>query len=252
MPTPAEDGADLDCLVTATNAGGSEALAAGPLRVTQAPPVALGAIADLVLTQGEAPGRVEAAGHFSGEGLSFSVEGAGAEIDASGVISVPTGGLLAEEVVVTARNSGGSATAVFRVSVVSRDGFPADLDASLFEYSEIRDAGAGGLVGARQWVFGTLPDHAGFKLHRVASTSPTALTPSTLCESGQTYLNAGSYAPGTVVYGRLVWYREATARGTRLRRRGHLRRRGDRRGPRAYQRVLTAVSGEHHARRRSP
>ena len=66
VPTPAEDGADLDCLVTATNAGGSVALAAGPLRVTQAPPVALGAIADLALTQGGAPGRVEAAGHFAG------------------------------------------------------------------------------------------------------------------------------------------------------------------------------------------
>ena len=119
VPTPAEDGADLDCLVTATNAGGSEALAAGPLRVTQAPPVALGAIADLVLTQGDAPGRVEAAGHFSGAGLSFSVEGAGAEVDASGVISVPTGGLLAEEVVVTASNSGGSAEIRFRVTVAA-------------------------------------------------------------------------------------------------------------------------------------
>ena len=121
VPTPAEDGADLDCLVTATNAGGSEALAAGPLRVTQAPPVALGAIADLVLTQGDAPGRVEAAGHFSGAGLSFSVEGAGAEVDASGVISVPTGALLAEEaVVVTASNSGGSATIRFRVTVAKQ------------------------------------------------------------------------------------------------------------------------------------
>ena len=120
VPTPAEDGADLDCLVTATNDGGSEALAAGPLRVTQAPPVALGAIADLVLTQGDAPGRVEAAGHFSGAGLSFSVEGAVAEVDASGVISVPTGGLLAEEVVVTASNSGGSAEIRFHVTVAKQ------------------------------------------------------------------------------------------------------------------------------------
>ncbi len=120
VPTPAEDGADLDCLVTATNDGGSEALAAGPLRVTQAPPVALGAIADLVLTQGDAPGRVEAAGHFSGAGLSFSVDGAGAEVDASGVISVPTGGLLAEEVVVTASNSGGSAEIRFHVTVAKQ------------------------------------------------------------------------------------------------------------------------------------
>jgi hypothetical protein len=64
------------------------------------PPVALAAIADMVLTQGDAPGRVEAAGHFSGDDLSFSVVGAGAAIDASGVISVPTDGLLASKAVV--------------------------------------------------------------------------------------------------------------------------------------------------------
>ena len=42
VPSPAEDGVDLDCLVTATNAAGSAALAAGPLRVTQAAPEAQG------------------------------------------------------------------------------------------------------------------------------------------------------------------------------------------------------------------
>ena len=120
VPTAAEDGRDLDCLVTAANAGGSLALAAGPLRVTQAAPVASGAIADLALTLGGAPGRVAAAGYFSGAGLSFSVAGAGAVIDADGVISVPAGALVSDEpVVVTARNSGGSAESGFRVTVAA-------------------------------------------------------------------------------------------------------------------------------------
>ena len=61
--------------------------------------------------------------HFAGAGLILSVAGAGAVIDADGVISVPTGALLAEEpVLVTARNSAGSATAVFRVSVAAAAG----------------------------------------------------------------------------------------------------------------------------------
>ena len=58
------------------------------------------AIADLALMQGAAAGRVEAAPHFSGSALSFSVAGAEAVIDAaSGMISIPTGALLAAGVV---------------------------------------------------------------------------------------------------------------------------------------------------------
>jgi hypothetical protein len=125
VPTDAEDGAELDCLVTAANAAGSLALAAGPLRVRQVPPAVTGAVSDLALVQGAPAARVAAAGVFSGAALSFAVEGAGAVIE-DGAIVIPTGVLLTEEpVAVTARNSGGAATAVFRVSVTAAPALPA-------------------------------------------------------------------------------------------------------------------------------
>ena len=85
------------------------------------PPAAGARSPDLALTLGGAAGRVEAAGYFTGRGLSFSVEGAGATIDAaSGVIRLSTDALLADAVVtVTARNSGGSAAIGFRVTVAA-------------------------------------------------------------------------------------------------------------------------------------
>ena len=134
VPTPAEDGVDLDCLVTAQNAGGSVALAAGPLKVTEDAPAVSGALADVTLTLGGAPARVETAGYFSGRGLSFAVAGAGAVIEAaSGVVVLSAEVLRAgEPVTVTARNSGGSVTSQFRVTVS-----PAKLDPK--SHPDLRD-----------------------------------------------------------------------------------------------------------------
>ncbi len=130
VPTPAEDGRDLDCRVTATTAAGTAGAAAGPLRVVEVAPAVTGAVADVVLVEGAIPGRVEAGACFSGRSLGFAVAGAGAEIgaeiDAQGVVLLPTGRVLAEEpVVVTATNSGGAASLVFRVSVTAAPVLPA-------------------------------------------------------------------------------------------------------------------------------
>lgn len=126
VPTPAADGRELDCLVTATNAAGTAVAAAGPLRLVEVAPAVTGAVADVLLVEGASPGRVEAGACFSGRSLGFAVAGAGAEIDAQGVVLLPTGRVLAEEpVVVTATNSGGAASLVFRVSVTAAPVLPA-------------------------------------------------------------------------------------------------------------------------------
>jgi hypothetical protein len=136
-------------------------------------------------------------------------------------------------------------TAAVIVANPSPTAFPADLTPSLFEYSEIRDSTAGQATGARQWVFGTLPSTPGFTLHRLATTSPTSTTPTTLCESGQTYINAASYGNGTAIYGRLYWVRTADdVRQLALASTGTTAGAATDTDGRPYQRALTAVSGE--------
>ena len=58
---------------------------------------------------------------FVGENLSWSVAGAGATIDAEGLVSIPTDTPLAELVTVTATNSGGAAASAFMVTVEATD-----------------------------------------------------------------------------------------------------------------------------------
>jgi hypothetical protein len=89
------------------------------------------------------------------------------------------------------------------------NGFPANLTPSLWEVSEIRASGDGQAQGARRMIFGTLPSTPGFTLRRIATTSSTALTPNSLCESGQTYTQTTGYGIGTVIYNRLLWQRTA-------------------------------------------
>ena len=110
------------CRVTASNVAGSAVATTAALPVTRVAPVASGTLADVELIQGAAAGSVAAAAAFTGAGLGYAVSGGGATIDAAtGVVSLPTAALVsAATVTVTASNSGGSAAAGFRLSVVAR------------------------------------------------------------------------------------------------------------------------------------
>jgi hypothetical protein len=121
LPTGDDDGAELDCLVTASNAAGALAAVAGPVRAVRPAPVAVGTLADLVLEAGTGTRTVDAAAAFAGAALRFAVSGAGASVDPlTGLVAVPTDVEVADApVTVTASNSGGSATAGFRVTVAA-------------------------------------------------------------------------------------------------------------------------------------
>lgn len=121
VPVAQDDLTDLSCVVTARNGAGSVSATAGPLRITRAAPVAAGRLAAQSLVQGTGVKTVAAAADFTGAGLSFSVTGAGAVIDAvTGVVSLSTDTPRAATViVVTARNSGGVATSSFTLSIAA-------------------------------------------------------------------------------------------------------------------------------------
>ena len=120
-PVAADDGADLDCVVTASNASGTASAATGTVRITRAAPVATGAFGDRVLDQGQAAVTLDASAAFNGAALTFGVSGAGASVaPATGILSIPADTpRAAETVTVTATNSGGSASASFTVTVIA-------------------------------------------------------------------------------------------------------------------------------------
>lgn len=115
----ADDLADISCRVTATDDNGSKAATAAPVSVTYAAPSATGALTDQTYTQGTGDKTVDASGDFSGAvGGTWSVTGAGATIDQSGLVTIPTDALLSGVVVtVTYTNSGGQASSAFQVTV---------------------------------------------------------------------------------------------------------------------------------------
>ena len=119
-PGDAEDGARIACRATASNAAGSTAAETAAILVLQAPPALAGALADQILPVAAGAIGIPTAGAFSGRGLRFAVAGAGATIDAAGVVSIPTAtARAAEQVTVTATNSGGSAEARFSVRILA-------------------------------------------------------------------------------------------------------------------------------------
>ena len=122
-PVAADDGADLDCVVTASNASGTASAATGTVRIAYPAPAVAGALADLVLDQGQGARTLDASGAFAGASLAFDVAGAGASVDpATGLVSIPLNDVrAAETVTVTARNSGGAASVAFAVTVVAAD-----------------------------------------------------------------------------------------------------------------------------------
>ena len=119
-PGDAEDGARIACRATASNAAGSTAAETAAILVLQASPALAGALADQILPVAAGAIGIPTAGAFSGRGLRFAVAGAGATIDAAGVVSIPTAtARAAEQVTVTATNSGGSAEARFSVRILA-------------------------------------------------------------------------------------------------------------------------------------
>ena len=121
VPGAADDGAELRCAVTASNASGTASAVTEAVRVVHPAPVAAGALADLVLDQGQGARTLDASLAFTGAALVFGVSGAGATVDpATGLVSIPLGApRAAETVTVTATNSGGSASVSFAVTIVA-------------------------------------------------------------------------------------------------------------------------------------
>jgi hypothetical protein len=165
-PVAADDGRRLSCAVTAANAAGAVAAVTPELRIAYAPPQAKAAtLPDLVLDEGSGPQRVEMADDFDGQGLTFAATGA--TIDArTGTLTIPTtrpaSGL---GIVVTATNSGGSASTTLPVTVEATPGETLGADDVTIVRSDWRPASqsvtftpvvrfpglSGASIGAIQW-----------------------------------------------------------------------------------------------------
>lgn len=115
----ADDGADIGCTVTADDGFTTVPADAVAVAVTYAAPVASGALPDRTYDQNTGVQTVDASGDFTGAvGGTWSVSGASASIDQSGVVSIPTSATLsAVTVTVTYTNSGGSDSSAFSVTV---------------------------------------------------------------------------------------------------------------------------------------
>ena len=118
-PGAQDDRTALSCRVTATTAAGSRTATTAGLAVAWAAPEPVAGVLDEeIFDQGSGVWTVDAAPAFRGGGLRFAVSGAGATVDAlTGVISIPTAVALEDRVIVTATNSGGSASLDFAVTV---------------------------------------------------------------------------------------------------------------------------------------
>ena len=124
MPAPADDRAELRCVVTAANSVGTASAATGALQVVYAAPVAAGGLFEEIFDQDSGVQAVDAAPDFTvaGDpglsGVTWGVTGAGASIDDVGEVSIPTAAPVSgETVTVTATNSGGAAASAFLVTV---------------------------------------------------------------------------------------------------------------------------------------
>lgn len=120
-PQAADDRKELSVRVTATNAGGSVEVVTAGLAVTRTPPQAVAALGDVATYKGASALVLDAARAFSGDGLAYTVSGAGATVAAAtGRVTIPTTAVLAgATVTVTATNSGGQAATSFRATVTA-------------------------------------------------------------------------------------------------------------------------------------
>lgn len=164
-PVPADDLKGLRCVVTASNASGSVMAATAAIGVAWAPPAATGGLADQVFDLGGAVRTVDAAAAFAGGGLSFSVTGAGAMIDAAtGLISIAVDQPWTDApVTVIAANSGGAAAVTFSVTVRAVD-VSVDVTSNTPTISNAGTLSATGKIGTNLNVSGFATTGAGVTL----------------------------------------------------------------------------------------
>ena len=117
VPGAADDRSALTCRVGARSGAGAAVAVTAALPVSYLAPARSGAPFEEIFDQGSGVQEVPAAGYFTGADLSYAVSGAGADIDAAGVLRIPTDAALSEMVTVTARNSGGAVSSGFMVTV---------------------------------------------------------------------------------------------------------------------------------------
>ncbi|MFX0547349.1 hypothetical protein ACEWPL_017575 [Roseovarius sp. S1116L3] len=116
--TPTTEG-NLTWTIVATGDEGSATANATGVSINYAAPYASGSLSDRSYTQYTGVKTVDASGDFTGAaGGTWSVTGAGASINASGVVAIPTTTLLTGAIVtVTYTNSGGAASSAFAVTI---------------------------------------------------------------------------------------------------------------------------------------
>ena len=124
--TAADDQHAITAVVTAANTAGSASATTGPVTPRYPAPAAAGGLADLVLDLDSGLATGDASTDFTGAtGGVWSVSGAGATIDQTGRVSVPTPSALSGAVVsVGYANSGGTANSAFQVTVSSATAAP--------------------------------------------------------------------------------------------------------------------------------
>ena len=118
-PPAALDGVRVRLQVTAANDAGRVTAYSDDILIHQAAPVLRGPLPNLVFSQNSGVQILDVSPDFMGGSLTFGVTGEGVEIDpATGLVSIATDVLRdGLEAIVTARNSGGTATGSFRVTV---------------------------------------------------------------------------------------------------------------------------------------
>jgi hypothetical protein len=119
----ADDETDLGCTVTADDGFTQVSASATAVSVTYAAPSAAAGLSDQSYDEDTGVQTVDASGDFTGAvGGTWSVSGASATINQSGVVSIPTATAIgATTVTVTYTNSGGSDSSAFSVTVTAPD-----------------------------------------------------------------------------------------------------------------------------------
>jgi hypothetical protein len=212
IPDPADDGRSLSCRVTARNEAGSASAETEGLEVRVAAPSVVDLLADLVASAGDEPVVVEAAAAFAGDGLTFAVTGAEATIDAAtGRVTVPTtAARAAETVVVTATNSGGTASVNFQVTIAARAAdVPDRIPDTIWSAKEVRDEAPEGR--RRVSISPEVAIPAGFELRLYSGPERLASQPrldtTRAMQPGKIFTTNGTLPVGTVCHNLLFWHR---------------------------------------------
>jgi hypothetical protein len=142
LPLPLDDRTALSARVTALNAAGPTTATTPAMAITYAAPRQVRALPEEVFDQDSGPQLVETAQAFEGRNLTFSATEA--RIDSrTGVLTISTDQPFTGRIVsISATNSGGSATADFRVTVEAVPAFALSAQDVQVLRSEPRPVGA--------------------------------------------------------------------------------------------------------------